>query len=269
MAIDVSVIVPTFQRPALLAEAVASALSQEGVAVEVLVVDDSAEGSGRETVRALGDARVQYLKREAPSGGNPSLVRQEAWPKAQGRYLAFLDDDDRVAPGGYKELAAALDSDPAAALAFGRVEPFGVKGGELAHELAYFLDAAHRARRTQWSKSRLYLVSELLFGGSLFVSSAVLVRREHLEALGGLDTAAGMMDTTELAVRASRSYQCKFIDKIVAHYRYSADSLIHNPSNAERLKQIYKGMHQRYRREHGALEFAALKVFSRTIKRLL
>src|SRR5258708_984686 len=107
MVADVSVIIPTFRRPALLAEAIRSALDQEGVAVEVLVFDDSPEGSAREAVLAIGDARVEYRKREASAGGNPSLVRQEGWPQSKGRYVAFLDDDDRVAPGGYRALADA------------------------------------------------------------------------------------------------------------------------------------------------------------------
>ncbi len=267
MAIDISVVIPTFRRPALLLEAVASALAQEGVSVEVLVADDSPEGSARQPIQALADPRVAYHKREVGSGGNPSLVRQEAWGGAAGRYLAFLDDDDHVAPGGYQALAAALDSDPLTALAFGRIEPFGARGSELAHEMAYFLDATHRARRAQWSKSKLYLVSELLFGGALYVSSAVLVRREHLQALGGLDTSADIMDVIELGVRAARAYRCAFVDKVVTEYRYSPDSLIHNPKNAERMRQIYQQMHRRYREHHGALEFAGLKVFARTFKR--
>src|SRR4051812_6402188 len=110
MPVDVSVITPTFRRPAQVVEAVKSALTQEGVSVEVLVLDDSPEGSAREGIEGLGDRRVTYRKREVPSGGNPGAVRNEGWPLASGRFVHFLDDDDRMAQGALKALTAALDA---------------------------------------------------------------------------------------------------------------------------------------------------------------
>jgi glycosyltransferase involved in cell wall biosynthesis len=266
---DISVIVPTYRRPGLLAEAVRSALSQQGVTVEVLVLDDSLEGSAREAVAALGDARVTYRKREAPSGGNPAVVRNEGWPLAQGRLVAFLDDDDLVEPGAYRALAAALDADPGAAMAFGRVEPFGASGAELAHEMAFFLDAAHRARHAQWSRSRRYKLATLLFEGALFVSSACLVRREALAQLGGLDPDTRMFDLVDFCARATRLHDFVFVDATVARFRYDAGSLVHEPGNAPQLREAYARMHASYRKSNGMIEFAGLKLFARTLKRLL
>ena len=73
--VDYSVIIPTFRRPRELAEALASVLCQEGATIEVIVVDDSPEGSGQEVVQGLDDARVSYLKNPNPTGGVPSVVR--------------------------------------------------------------------------------------------------------------------------------------------------------------------------------------------------
>jgi len=44
---EIAVVVPTFRRPTQVVEAVASALAQDGVTVEVFVADDSPEGSAR------------------------------------------------------------------------------------------------------------------------------------------------------------------------------------------------------------------------------
>src|SRR5260221_10766659 len=106
---DVSVIVPTFRRPVQLKEAIASALAQSEVSLEVIVVDDSPEGSARAAVEGLGDARVRYLKHEPPSGGVPGRVRNAGWPLAQGRFVQFLDDDDRVAEGAHQAMVEALE----------------------------------------------------------------------------------------------------------------------------------------------------------------
>jgi len=60
------VIIPTFRRPAALLEAVASAVDQRDVSVEVLVIDDSPEASAEEAVRGLRDPRIDYLKIPSP-----------------------------------------------------------------------------------------------------------------------------------------------------------------------------------------------------------
>jgi len=52
----VSVIIPTFNRSRLVAEAVASALAQEAVALEVIVVDDGSEDDTAAVLTSLGAA---------------------------------------------------------------------------------------------------------------------------------------------------------------------------------------------------------------------
>src|SRR5690606_28623032 len=69
--VDVSVIIPTFHRERELVEAIDSALSQQGVEVEVIVLDDSPEASARSVAAAIDDPRVRYVARATPSGGRP------------------------------------------------------------------------------------------------------------------------------------------------------------------------------------------------------
>ena len=83
---DLTIIIPTFRREALLLEALQSALAVPGLALEVLVIDDSPEGGAQAVVRALGDARVQYLQQVPPSGGRPAVLRNRglSWPAGAG-----------------------------------------------------------------------------------------------------------------------------------------------------------------------------------------
>src|ERR1700727_1098022 len=96
---DVSVVIPTFRRPALLREAIASALQDRDLEIEVLVLDDSPEGSAADTVAAIADPRVHYFKCDPPSGGKPAQVRNLGVQRAEGRFIHFLDDDDLVGEG--------------------------------------------------------------------------------------------------------------------------------------------------------------------------
>ncbi len=106
---DVSVIIPTKDRHTLLATAVRSALAQNGLTAEVIVVDD---GSARAVVPAYSatPGRVVLQRHAGPRG--VSAARNTGIGRATGRWIAFLDDDDVWAPtklARQLEAAAATD----------------------------------------------------------------------------------------------------------------------------------------------------------------
>jgi glycosyltransferase involved in cell wall biosynthesis len=87
---DVSVIIPTHNRRALMEEAVRSvlAVSAPDIAVEVLVIDDSSEDGSAAAATRLG-ARVLTSSRPGAGAGRNVGVRAARAP-----IIAFLDDDD-------------------------------------------------------------------------------------------------------------------------------------------------------------------------------
>jgi acetyltransferase-like isoleucine patch superfamily enzyme/GT2 family glycosyltransferase len=259
--IDVSVVIPTFRRPDLLVEAIQSSLHQEGVALEVIVVDDSPERDAQPAVTALGDDRITYLPREVPSKGRPGVVRNDGWLRARGRYIHFLDDDDLVVPGAYSAHVEALDSHPLRAMSFGVVEPFGEEGAALERERAFWRAAAQRARFA--SRLGRFGVVGMLFEGTLFQNSACMVRRSSLEETGGFDPTFDMMEETDLHLRGIRERGCVFIDRTVVRYRLAETSLIHRPENAARIAEAYHRFNRKYREAHGLWQFAALKLFGK------
>ncbi len=123
---EVSVVIPTYKREREVVVAVTmSALRQRAVTLEVIVVDDSPEGTARAAVEAIGDARVRYVKRAVPSGGVPAHVRNEGGSPARGTHIEFLDDDDHLVEGATAALVGALErSGAGVALA---VIPFGAR----------------------------------------------------------------------------------------------------------------------------------------------
>ncbi|HUI25680.1 MAG TPA: glycosyltransferase family 2 protein, partial [Candidatus Kryptonia bacterium] len=90
----VSVIIPTFDRRALVREAVESVLAQQSAAFELIVVDDgSTDGTGA-ALAPLTD-RLRYLRHD---NRGVSAARNAGVRIAQGEWLAFLDSDDRWLP---------------------------------------------------------------------------------------------------------------------------------------------------------------------------
>ena len=89
-----TVIIPTFNRSALLAEALESVFAQRFTDYEVIVADD---GSTDDTAVVLSRYRDRVrVVRQANLG--PGAARNLAARSARGRYLAFLDSDDRWFP---------------------------------------------------------------------------------------------------------------------------------------------------------------------------
>lgn len=264
-AIDVSVVVATYRRERLLLEAIRSARSQQGVEVEVVVVDDSPEGSARDAVRSMEDPRVRYMHRTAPSGGRPGAVRNDGVAATKASLIHFLDDDDRLFEGSLRALADAI-ARTGAAMAFGRVVPFGDDPGMKEVQRAYFERVASVSRRI---RGRRRFAAQLLFRDMLFMNSACMVRRDAFEALGGYDPDLRCCEDVELFVRVSRTGGFTFVDRDVLHYRVGAPSIMNElrrtsaKAEVDMQDETYRRMHSRYKREHGTLEYRALQLFAR------
>lgn len=95
--VPLSIIVPTKDRPKLLAAAVQSilaAVSNENI--EVIVVDDQSAVPAGENLQ-LSDPRLRVVLNEATSGA--SGARNHGVSQARGEIILFLDDDDLMLPG--------------------------------------------------------------------------------------------------------------------------------------------------------------------------
>lgn len=106
----VSVIIPTYNRAALLREAVDSVLQQTFVDWELIVVDDGSTDGTAEYLASVSDLRVRVAR--SGHSGNPNTVRNAGLAHAIGRYVAFLDSDDWWSADKLARQVAALESTP-------------------------------------------------------------------------------------------------------------------------------------------------------------
>jgi glycosyltransferase involved in cell wall biosynthesis len=265
--LDISVIIPTCNRPRQLLEAIGSVLSQPDVSLEVIVVDDSAEGTAREAAESISDPRVRYLRRAAPSQGRPALARNDGARLGRGRYLYFLDDDDILEPDTLRVMRKALEAAPSAGMVFGVVEPFGDDEMLLRHEQQFFGEARRVARRL---RGRRALSARLVFLSTILVNSACMGRRSAFMAVGGYDPDIPLMEDTELWARVAFSTGYVFLDRPVVRYRTGAPSLMRALApNDEKMKVSYERIHRRFRDTHGIFIFLAMKLWARTVLRFL
>lgn len=92
----VSIILPTFNRASLLAEALASVCAQTVADWECIVVDDGSTDGTPDMMARTADRRIRYLARA--HSGHPGVVRNAGLAVARGKWVAFLDDDDLWRP---------------------------------------------------------------------------------------------------------------------------------------------------------------------------
>jgi glycosyltransferase involved in cell wall biosynthesis len=269
MSVDVSVVIPTYRRPDTLIESVSSALSQESVSIEVIVVDDCPHRSAEPAISGIRDTRIRYVPRAQNSGGRPALVRNEGLRFASGRYIHFLDDDDHAARGAYRSMVDAFESRPDVGVVFGRIEPFGNDPSAVEKERAYFAEGAQRASFAARMHSRHLMVANMLYLNTPLVNSACMIRRKCADMLGGYDARIPVCEDVEFYIRAIRRFGFVYLDQVVVEYRYQPDSLMHGESDKqkelERGRDSYGFIYENYGNAHGKAELFAIKAFSRSL----
>ena len=103
----ISVVIPTYCRPAGVRSAACSVLAQTYPTIEVVIVADGPDPAARAAVEDLGP-RVRYFELTHNSG--PAAARNYGIQQCRGEWISFLDDDDLMLPD--RLLRQSVDLDP-------------------------------------------------------------------------------------------------------------------------------------------------------------
>ena len=116
----VSVVIPTYDRPGMLVEAVESVAAQRYPDIELIVVDDGSPTAAATVLedQAPSDLAWRSIRHEDNRGAN--AARNSGIRDARGDVIAFLDDDDRWLPETVAAQVAALDEAEAGAVLVGQ-----------------------------------------------------------------------------------------------------------------------------------------------------
>jgi glycosyltransferase involved in cell wall biosynthesis len=217
-----SVVIPTFDRVDYLARSVGSVLGQTFGDLEVIVVDDGPTEAIARFARSHRDERVRLVRHVRNRG--VAAARNTGVEAAEGRYVAFLDDDDLWLPTKLERQLRLIEDE----------------GAEVVHTLVYVADAEGNVFEAP-SRRGFELFREVAAAGypyewllrrSSFFFGTFAVRKACVESVGGFDEQLARLDDLDFVHRLRRRYDLHLVDEPLVKHCYHGRNLSARPDPA-------------------------------------
>ena len=132
----VTVVIPCYNYGHFLPQAVDSALDQDGVDVEVIIVDDASPDGSVEVARGLADrdSRVRVIAHT--TNKRHILTYNDGLAEAAGDYVVLLSADDLLTRNSITRAVALMEAHPGVGLVYGPVVVFDETVPEIADAAA-------------------------------------------------------------------------------------------------------------------------------------
>lgn len=210
----VSVVLPTYKRPALILQAVNSVRQQTYTNWEIIIIDDNGEKtkSANDTklvFESIEDkAHIQYI--QLPQNHGACAARNKGIELAKGKYIAFLDDDDIWEATKLEEQVSILEQNS------GHVCYCDMHLKYNDHQ-RYF---AHRISKNAYDS--------LLNRGFGVCTSALLVSQTALSKVNGFDPNLPSMQDYDLLLRLAELFALYEVPKPLLTYALADDGISMN-----------------------------------------
>lgn len=198
----VSVVIPTHNRPEMLAEALASVRAQTYTNYEITVVSNGESAATRE--RSQSAAELAGARYFALDVGNLAAARNFGVARAAGEWIAFLDDDDLWLPEKLERQVAVAAATGADVIT--------------ADWLLLYPDGHEEVERLRcprgWSYTKA--IGHYLWGAN---SSLAFIRRSAFDDIGGFDECLHYSEDMDLWRRLSWRHTIHQKDDVLVRLR--------------------------------------------------
>jgi O-antigen biosynthesis protein len=254
----VSVIIPTFNRPEMLVEAVKSVIGQTMYEFEVIVVNDGSIPVSNLLSGLDPQGRIRVIDNKEHRGRSAS--RNIGIRAARGTYIAYLDDDDRYCPDHLETLVGFLESNgQAAAYSDALCAVQEKKDGAyvvVKKEIRYSSDFCNRT----------------ILWRNLLPVLCLVHARSCCDSAGYFDEALDTHEDWDFIIRLSRCYSLHHLKKTTAEYSFRDDgssTTSGNPVDFLRTRLMIYKKYREFARHDWRVKHKQRKSIRDSIKRLI
>ena len=176
--VTVQVLVPCYNYARYLEQCVKSVLDQEGVEVDVLIIDDCSLDHTPEVCKALtaNDSRIRVIRHEKNRGHIATY--NEGIDQINGDYFVLLSADDCLAPGALSRATSLMQANPNVGMTYGKAISFATGQLPKAHTISTGISI--------WAGE--HWIRQVCRSGKNFINCPeVVVRSSVQRQLGGYD----------------------------------------------------------------------------------
>jgi glycosyltransferase involved in cell wall biosynthesis len=207
--VSVSVVMPAKNAASHIREAIESVLAQGCDVGELIIVDDGSTDDTVSIVRSLHESRIRLA---ANDGTGVSAARNLGARMAGGRWLMFLDADDRLRPDAVSTLVAAAKTARHAVVVYGDYDLIDGAGRSI----------GRRGLLKQRSKPSGEVLERLAAGNFIVNGGVMLIRANAFDAVGGFDETLKYCEDWHCWCRLAAVGQFQFIRTHLLDYRVHA-----------------------------------------------
>jgi len=194
----VSVILPTHNRSEMLKRAINSILSQTWKDFELIIISDGSTDNTEDVVLSFQDSRIHLLQHEIARGA--SAARNAGLRVANGKFIAFLDDDDEWTQDKLEVQVPIL-------------EKTSNKVGLVYAWMEYIKNDIVVNERKPTITGNIF--PEMLDKQAITNSSTLLIRREVLATVTGFDETLPRGNDGDFIRRISKYYEVDYVPKVL------------------------------------------------------
>jgi len=217
----VSICIPTYNRPELLARAIRSCQAQTYPHFEIIITDNSPDDRSEKAAAAFNDPRIRYYRNEKNLGGLGNI--DKGLGLFRGKYVKLLMDDDLLKPRALELMVEIMERLPNVGVV---MAPMDFIDEEDRRIYPYFYVCRKMSYRYRFQagdglvERRRLLTEFLTHDYPCCVPSALLYRAECFEKLGHLDFNSDFACDLELCMRFAAHYDFYYIDRVLSSWRY-------------------------------------------------
>jgi glycosyltransferase involved in cell wall biosynthesis len=224
----VSVIIPTYNREALLKRAIESVLNQSYQNFELIIVDDGSKDNTEKLVEEFGikDERVKYVFQE--NSGGAAKPKNTGIKVATGEYIAILDDDDEWFLSKLEKQVQYLDEH----LDIDIVGCNYLINGKKEYRIPFYKNIFKR----------------MLVTDDLGPGSTMIYRKELFGKVGLFDENLKTGQDREMRIRLAKDYKFGFVKEALVNYYSGHDNISFSGLSIEKREKDWAHIFNKYRK---------------------